>query len=248
MTWARLGPLLIAAVLLGGACEDEPPPPGPAEDEPGDEAAVLRERMVDAIAAEIEGLDPRVLAALRKVPRHRFVPGATIAQAYDWLTPLPIGEGQNISAPEIVAQMSSRLELDGTEKVLEIGTGSGYQAAVLAELVPEVHTIEILETLGTQARARLAELGYDNVRVWLGDGYRGLPDEAPFDAILVTAAPPETPPALLEQLAPGGRLIVPEGEQGRVQWLMIHHKDAEGRIERVKSIPVTFEPMIHRDD
>jgi len=201
--------------------------------------------MVDRIAEEIPGLDPRVLEALRTVPRHRFVPGATVSQAYDWLAPLPIGEGQNISAPEIVAQMTSRLELRGDEKVLEIGTGSGYQAAVLGELVPEVHTVEILPTLGERARKLLAELGYENVHVHVGDGYRGLPDFAPFDAILVTAAPPSTPPALLEQLAPGGRLLVPEGEEGRTQWLMIHRKGADGSIRKEKSIPVRFEPMVH---
>jgi len=251
MIWARVLAVVTLAVCLAGcaACEDDPVPVTPADDPPGDEAAELRGRMVDAIQAEIESLDPRVLAALRRVPRHRFVPGATIARAYDWLTPLPIGEGQNISAPEIVAQMSSWLELKGTERVLEIGTGSGYQAAVLAELAPEVHTIEILASLGKQAQDRLAELGYDNVTVHVGDGYMGLPELAPFDAIIVTAAPPETPPALLEQLAPGGRLLVPEGKQGRVQWLMIHRKDAEGRIEKVvKSIPVRFDPMVHRDE
>ena len=238
----------LALAALGAACEDPAEPVTPAEDVPGEEATVLRGRMVDAIAAEIEGLDPRVLDALRTVPRHRFVPGASIAAAYDWLAPLPIGEGQNISAPEIVAQMTSWLGLTGNERVLEIGTGSGYQAAVLGELVREVHTIEILPTLGEQARSRLAALGYDHVHVHVGDGYRGLPDRAPFDAILVTAAPPETPPTLLEQLAPGGCMIVPEGEGERVQWLMIHRKDAEGRIEKTRSIPVRFDPMVRRGE
>jgi len=243
----RLSVLVLAAIL--GACSagDEPGPEEPAEGDPGDEVAILRDRMVDIIESDAPGIDARVLTALRKVPRHRFVPGASVDRAYDADAPLPIGEGQYISTPLIVAQMTSSLELAGGEKVLEIGTGSGYQAAVLAELAPEVHTIEILPALASRARERLRDLGYDNVTVHTGNGYRGLPDHAPFDAILVTAAPPETPPDLLAQLAVGGRLIVPEGE-GRTQWLMIHRKVAEDRFEKEKSIPVIFDRMVRDGD
>ena len=250
----RASTLLLATVLAltGASCPDAEPDGEPldtrAADEREEEAAILRRLMVERIEARLGNLDPRVVDVLRRIPRHRFVPGAPLWDAYDWRSPLPIGHGQTISAPEIVALMTSRLELRGDEKVLEIGTGSGYQAAVLAELVPEVFTIEILEGLGRTARKRLESLGYRNVRVRIGDGYRGWPEEAPFDAIIVTAAPPETPPALLEQLAPGGRMIVPVGERNGRQWLTLHEKDADGRITTRTGIPVRFVPMVHEDE
>ena len=168
-----------------------------------------RDRMVDEIAAR--GVtDPRVLAALRRVPRHRFVQEALRERAYGD-HPLPIGEEQTISQPYIVALMSSLLELTGQEKVLEIGTGSGYQTAVLAELARRVCSIERLPRLAERARATLEGLGYDNVWVRVGNGTLGWPDQAPFDRIIVTAGGPAVPPPLIQQLADGGRMAVPVG-------------------------------------
>ena len=169
-----------------------------------------RERMVHRQIAARGVRDPRVLRALREVPRERFVPDDVRELAFED-SPLPIGHGQTISQPYIVAYMTEALALEGDEKVLEIGTGSGYQAAVLAELVPEVFTIEIVAPIAERARETLVELGYDNVHVRAGDGYRGWPEEAPFDAIILTAAPEEVPEPLLEQLAVGGRMILPLG-------------------------------------
>ena len=154
--------------------------------------------------------DPRVLAALAHVPRHELVPDEMREYAYED-RPLPIGHGQTISQPYVVAYMTEQLRLRGDERVLEIGTGSGYQAAVLAELAREVYSIEIVEELGERARADLARLGYSNVHVRVGDGYRGWPEQAPFDAIIVTAAPGHVPQPLIDQLAVGGRLVLPVG-------------------------------------
>jgi protein-L-isoaspartate(D-aspartate) O-methyltransferase len=183
--------------------------------------------------------DPRVLAAMRAVPRHAFVPSALRAEAYED-EPLPIGHGQTISQPYIVALMTELARLDAGAKVLEIGTGSGYQAAVLACVAREVYSIEILAPLAETAATRLRELGYSNVEVRAGDGYRGWPDEAPFDAILLTAAPTRIPPALLEQLAPGGRLVAPVGD--RDQDLVVVTRTESGFVERVV-LPVRFVPM-----
>lgn len=172
-----------------------------------------------ALVAELKSLgvrDVRVLRAMGEVPRHRFVPEAHREHAYE-NRPLPLGEGQTISQPLMVALCAEALELSGHEKVLEIGTGSGYQAAVLSLLVAEVHTIERLESLHAEARARLEQLGYANVKCYLGDGSRGLPEEAPFDAELVTAASPSIPQPLVGQLAEGGRLVIPiGGPEGQV--------------------------------
>ena len=154
--------------------------------------------------------DPRVLQAMREVKRHLFVPGESAEDAYEDY-PLPIGEGQTISQPYIVALMTELLELQPDDKVLEIGTGSGYQAAILSRLAREVRSIEIVPSLAETAGKRLDLLGYDNVHLRVGDGYKGWPDEAPFDAIIVTAAPPEIPQALVDQLAEGGRMVVPVG-------------------------------------
>jgi protein-L-isoaspartate(D-aspartate) O-methyltransferase len=248
-----LGFLLLALLLLPacGPPDDgvETTTTGVLPDPPGDPATTLRRRMVDTIAREYPDLDSRVLAAMREVPRHVFVPGAPpLERVYAWTDPFPIGEGQTISAPEIVALMSARLELTGKERVLEIGTGSGYQAAILGELVEEVYTIEIIPELGRRAARKLEELGYDNVHVRIGDGYQGWPEKAPFDAIIVTAAPTETPPKLLEQLARGGRMILPVGARHGTQWLTMHRKDEDGRIRTETELPVRFVPMVHEEE
>ncbi|MFO7285385.1 MAG: protein-L-isoaspartate(D-aspartate) O-methyltransferase [Gammaproteobacteria bacterium] len=210
-----------------------------------------RNAMVDDIARMARALsrntgkdelDERVLRAMAKVPRHEFVPEAFRARAYE-NRPLPIGEGQTISQPFIVALMTDLAGVDADSVVLEIGTGSGYQAAILAELAARVHTIEIVEPLGRRAAETLERLGYDNVFVRIGDGYRGWPEAAPFDAIVVTAAPDEVPRPLLEQLAPRGRLVIPVGAPGAVQSLRLIEKDAEGRLTERDVLPVAFVPF-----
>jgi protein-L-isoaspartate(D-aspartate) O-methyltransferase len=192
-------------------------------------------------------LDPRVLEAIARVPRHAFVPAGLAARAYENRA-LPIGEGQTISQPYIVALMTDLAALDADATVLEIGTGSGYQAAVLAEIAREVYTIEIIEPLGRRAAATLAELGYDNVSVRIGDGYRGWPEHAPFDAILVTAAPEEVPAPLIEQLAPGGRLVIPVGGQQEAQTLRVLEKGITGQITETDVLPVLFVPFLRDDE
>ncbi len=177
-----------------------------------EELTAARNRMVD-IQIKVRGVaDPRLLAAMRRVPRHRFVPQALWDQAYNDY-PLPIGEDQTISQPYIVALMTEALELKETDRVLEIGTGSGYQAAILADLAAEVYSIDRLASLAEQARKVLTELGYKNFQVRVGDGTLGWPEDAPYDAILVTAGTPQVPRPLVEQLALGGRLVVPVGDR-----------------------------------
>jgi protein-L-isoaspartate(D-aspartate) O-methyltransferase len=183
--------------------------------------------------------DPLVLKAMRTVERHRFIPADLERLAYND-EPLPIGEGQTISQPYIVAYMTEALKLNGNEKVLEIGTGSGYQAAVLAEIVDRVYTIEIVESLGIQARGRLQKMGYKNIQCRIGDGYIGWPEEAPFDAVIVTAAPPEIPQPLIDQLKDGGRMIAPVGSWYQ-ELIRITKKGNNIRKERL--IPVRFVPM-----
>lgn len=183
--------------------------------------------------------DERVLSAMRKVERHRFVPEPYVSLAYSD-QPLPIGEGQTISQPYIVALMTELLELKGGEKVLEIGTGSGYQAAILAELAKEVYTIEIIETLATSAKRLLLELGYQNIQVRTGDGYLGWPEAAPFDAILVTCAPDHIPKPLIEQLKEGGRLVLPVGTHSQELKKVVKRS---GEMETKDIIPVIFVPM-----
>lgn len=189
--------------------------------------------------------DSRVLDSMRKTPRHRFVPAELVAYAYDD-RPLPIGYGQTISQPYIVAKMTELLEPKEEHRVLEIGTGSGYQAAVLSPLFAQVYTIEIIEPLGTAARQRLAALGYKNVEVRVGDGYFGWPEKAPFDGIIVTAAANHIPPPLVEQLKPGGRMVIPVGNPFQPQMLMLVTKGSKGpRDLQVRSLmPVAFVPLI----
>ena len=191
-------------------------------------------------------LEPRVVQALARVPRHRFVPASLQGLAYHD-TPLPIGNDQTISQPYIVALMTELADIDAADVVLEIGTGSGYQAAVLAELAREVYTIEIIEPLGVRAANALADLGYDNVTVRIGDGYAGWAERAPFDAILVTAAPETVPPALIEQLKPGGRLVVPVGAEYATQSLRVLEKSSTGELTTTDVIPVRFVPFV-RDE
>jgi len=186
--------------------------------------------------------DKRVLAAMRHVPRHMFVPPALQSAAYAD-RPLPIGLGQTISQPYIVALMTEMLELKKGERVLEIGTGSGYQAAVLSEITPHVYTIEILRQLAVEAAERLEKLGYLPVKAKHGDGYYGWEEHAPFDGIIVTCAAGHIPPPLIEQLKPGGRMVIPVGGPYAVQRLMVVTKDEQGEVRTHDAIPVRFVPM-----
>ena len=214
--------------------------------------AKQHQAMLDAIRADTadtaswtgrRALAPRVLAAMAKVERHRFVPESDAPYAYI-NRPRPIGHGQTISQPFIVALMTELLDLEPTDKVLEVGTGSGYQAAVLAELAREVFTIELVEPLGRMAETRLKDLGYANVHVRIGDGFKGWPEEAPFDAIIVTAAPEQVPEILAEQLKPGGRLVIPLGRQWEPQTLLRCVKGENGKLVCENKLPVAFVPMV----
>lgn len=202
--------------------------------------AKLRSALVDTVAREVR--DPRVLAVLREIPRHTFVPEHSLAEAYAD-HPLPLGHGATISQPTIVGMMSEALELDGTQRILEIGTGSGYQAAVLCRLAKEIHTIEVVPELAMRARSVLDKIGCTNVHVHLGDGWRGLPQVAPFDRIVVTAAPEHLPEALCDQLADGGLLVVPVGPQSRDQRLERHRKQGH-QLVREDLGAVRFVPMV----
>ena len=208
-----------------------------------DEYAGLRESMVREQMRARGVSDRKVLAALRTVPRHLFVPPSLAAEAYND-HPLPIGNRQTISQPYIVAFMSELLSLRKDHKVLEIGTGCGYQAAVLSVLAGEVYSIEIVEELGVQARERLRNLGYDNVEVRIGNGYAGWPEQAPFDRIILTAAPNELPQALVDQLKRGGRLVAPVGPVYGNQELVVVTKNVEGKVRRRSVLPVRFVPMV----
>ncbi len=252
------GPLCLLA--LGWACADGPAPepePSPetipstqaAAEEPAGEAEFARAREA-MVRRQIEArgvTDARVLAALRAVPRHRFVPPHLERRAYDD-GPLPIGHDQTISQPYIVALMTELLALKPGEKVLEIGTGSGYQAAVLAEIVDAVYSIEILRPLGEDARRRLRALGYDKVEVRIGDGYLGWPEAAPFDGIIVTCAPDHVPAPLIEQLAVGGRMVIPVGPDWRSQELYLLTRQPDGTLRREAVLPVRFVPLVRGRD
>ena len=205
--------------------------------------AAARERMVAEQIAPRDVRDPRVLAAMREVPRHLFVPPDLQRRAYDD-GPLPIGHDQTISQPYIVALMTQLARPASGDRALEVGTGSGYQAAVLSRLVSHVYTIEIVEPLARDAEQRLKKAGYTNVTVRAGDGYAGWPDMAPFDIIMVTAAPDRVPAPLLAQLKPGGRLVVPVGPVAAVQELQLIEKDNEGRTRTTRVAPVRFVPLV----
>lgn len=206
-----------------------------------DDYKVNRERMVKH-QLEARGVDDeRVLAAMRKIPRHLFVPEGLRSEAYGDF-PLPIGEGQTISQPFIVALMTELLALKGDEKVLEIGTGSGYQAAVLSLLAKEVYSIEIVEPLAKSSAQRLKDLGYNNVTVKFGDGYLGWTEAAPFDAIIITCAPPYLPDSLVRQLTDGGRIVAPMGEETETQILTVYQKKGD-KLLITEHEPVRFVPM-----
>ncbi len=210
-----------------------------------------RRRMVEDIAALVRetrtdtgkpAFDERVMSVMARVPRHEFVPADQVASAYR-NRPLPIGHGQTISQPYIVALMTDLARAEPDHKVLEIGTGSGYQAAVMAQLAKAVYTIEIVEPLGLAAAQRLKTLGYTNVQVRLGDGYHGWEEHAPYDAILVTAAASHIPPPLLRQLKPGGRMVIPVGAAFMVQQLMLVEKNLDGTVSTRQILPVAFVPL-----
>ena len=243
--------LILGVGLLprcGRPAEGEPPaaPPAPPASSdtpsPADVADPYARARLAMVERQIEARgvsDPRVLAVMRSVPRHEFVPARTRPRSYDDRA-LPIGRGQTISQPYIVAFMTEQLALEPSDRVLEIGTGSGYQAAVLAELVAEVYTIEIIESLARRAEADLTRLGYTNVHVKAGDGFAGWPEHAPFDAVILTCAPADVPQPLIDQLAVGGRLIAPVGEGW--QQLVLLKKTEEG-VTREAVLDVIFVPM-----
>ena len=218
----------------------------------GQDFKALRARMVsevDAMYAEtraetgLAAMSPAVRAALGSVERHRLVPPAQVSAAYR-NHPLPIGSGQTISQPYIVALSTDLLNARPADVVLEVGTGSGYQAAVLAEMVKQVYSIELIEVLGKTAAARLGEMGYRNVEVRIGDGYAGWPEKGPFDGIVVTAAAPSVPPALLAQLKAGARMVIPVGGEGDIQYLKVIVKRADGGYDEKRVLPVRFVPLV----
>lgn len=201
-----------------------------------------RNEMVDEQLISRDITDQDVLNAMRSVPRHLLIPQPLRDRAYDD-NPLPIGHGQTISQPYIVAFMTQTLNLEYGDRVLEIGTGSGYQAAVLSHITPNVYTIEIVEALGNRAKKDLSELGYTNINLKIGDGYHGWKEYAPFDGIIVTAAPENIPNPLIEQLKPGGTLVIPVGESGKIQTFMKVTKSESGEIQKKRLMAVRFVPM-----
>jgi len=212
---------------------------------------IKRATMVKEIEADVragygnlerDGLDEKVINALGRVPRHDFVPKNLQKSAYE-NRPLPIGHGQTISQPYIVAIMTQLLQVDKDDRILEIGTGSGYQIAVLAELVKKAYSIEIIEPLGKQAEDRLQGLGYKNIELRIGDGYYGWKEQAPFDAIVVTAAASHIPPPLIKQLKPGGRMLIPVGSRFMIQELLLVEKSEQGKVSTRQLLPVMFVPL-----
>jgi protein-L-isoaspartate(D-aspartate) O-methyltransferase len=232
--------ILISCLALPACAEPAPDPDPDRAGQEQDPVVQLRDRMVQRQIANRGIGDTAVLRAMRSVPRHRFVPAAPTAAAYSD-RPLPIGHGQTISQPYIVAFMAEAADIEAGDRVLEIGTGSGYGAAVLAELATEVYTIEIVPELAERAREALQSAGYAAVHVRTGNGWLGWPEHAPYDAIVVTAAPDEVPPALVEQLAMGGKLVVPVGTAW--QTLQVLRKAPDGLVEEA-SLPVRFVPMV----
>ena len=211
----------------------------------GNDFVSERQRMVQEQLMPRGIHEERVLAAIAKVPREEFVPPEARAASYTD-QPLPIGYGQTISQPFVVAFMTEQLQLKRDDRVLEIGTGSGYQAAILAELTAEVYTIEIIEPLAKNAEATLARLGYKNVQVKAGDGYKGWPEHAPFDAVIVTCAPSHVPPPLVDQMKEGGRMIIPVGGLGEQELYLLEKKN--GQLEQRAVLPVRFVPMAGEAD
>ena len=216
-----------------------------------DEFNAARESLLNEIIQDVKRtgfltsktqLDKRVVQALKQVPRHKFVRSGDEDHAYE-NRPLPIGHGQTISQPYIVAIMTELLDVTENDKILEVGTGSGYQAAVLAVITKSVFTIEIIEPLANQAKERLRRLNYNNVQVKLADGYYGWEDQAPFDGIIVTAAPTQIPPSLIQQLKPGGKMVIPVGSQFFTQQLMVVEKLDNGKVRTRSVLPVSFVPL-----
>ncbi len=254
LTSIAVGVLVIGGRILNGAGPpaNSAPEQGPAQkppelkvpavegEPPGTREA--RRRMIDHDLRGRDIRDRRVLEAMARVPRHRFVSADLAPRAY-LDRPLPIGHGQTISQPYIVALMTQLAAPKPDSRALDVGTGSGYQAAVLGEICKEVYGIEILQPLAAEAKKRLAELGYKNVTVRAGDGYRGWPEKAPFDVILVAAAPDHVPKPLIDQLAPGGRLVIPVGGRWWSQDLLLIEKQKDGSLRRRKVIGVAFVPM-----
>ena len=247
----RIWPLVLALLVAVAPVA----PVAPVAASGGQDYAESRRLLIESIEDDVRAtaayigrarLDDRVMAALARVPRHEFVPEGVRSYAYE-NRPLPIGYGQTISQPYIVALMTDLLALGEDSVVLEIGTGSAYQAAVLAELADRVYTIEIVEPLGSAARRRLARLGYDNVEVRIGDGYDGWAEHAPFDAIMVTAAASHVPPPLLGQLKPGGRLVIPVGDRFFTQQLILIDKRDDGALTMTQVLPVRFVPLLRAD-
>ena len=236
MNGKGLGALAVLATLcVGWACAQEP-------------YSTQRRNLLEEIRQYgPPAIDERVLTAMDRVPRHEFVPDSQRPAAY-LNRPLPIGAGQTISQPYIVALMTDLADVDAQSVVLEVGTGSGYQAAVLAELAGHVYTIEIIDLLAERATVTLKRLGYDNVTVRAGDGYAGWPEHAPFDAIVVTAAPDEVPAPLIEQLAIGGKLVIPVGPVNEVQILKVLSKDENGEIETRNVSAVRFVPFTRKKE
>jgi len=226
-------------VMLGSFCQKVPRKVNDMNKSSEDTFLKQRKQMVDWQILNRGIKDKRVLDAMLSVQRHKFVPERVQQYAY-YDEPLPIGNGQTISQPYIVAFMTEALGLKGTEKVLEIGTGSGYQAAVLAEIVSSVYTIEIVKSLAEKAINILQKENYNNIQCRIGDGYGGWPEEAPFDAIIVTAAPPKIPTPLIEQLREGGKMIIPVGTSFQ-QLILLNKKN--GKIEKETLLPVRFVPM-----
>jgi len=229
----RISQCLLLAAIAATGCGQKPTP--------ASDFAAQRQRMVQQQLKAHGIKDERVLAAMAKVPREEFIPAGARVEAYED-GPLPIGYDQTISQPYIVAFMTDQLRPKRSDRVLEIGTGSGYQAAILAELVTEVYTIEIVEPLAKAAEATLQRLGYKNVHLKVGDGYKGWQEEAPFDAIIVTCAPDKVPQPLVDQLKDGGRMVIPVGERFAQQLYLLEKKN--GQLKESVTLPVRFVPML----
>ena len=229
----RVAQFLVLAAIAAAGCGQKPTP--------ASDFAAQRQRMVTEQLKARGISDERVLNAMNKVPREEFVPPDSRAGSYED-GPLPIGYGQTISQPYIVAFMTEQLRLKPSDRVLEIGTGSGYQAAILAELMSQVYSIEIVEPLAKNAEATLQRLGYENVHVKIGDGYKGWPEAAPFDAIIVTCAPDRVPQPLVDQLKDGGRMVIPVGDRIAQELYLLEKKN--GQLKESVTLPVRFVPMV----